>query len=141
MSKATSEAMTEVTNRSVKAPNNTNRENQMFFPTKLKSRKLIFTPFQYLNLLILLTVISSFFFVTESPSQVTKTTKLKKAHQYCTAIKVPISTNLPVTIEGQTFKSPQEYSAAFKPILSVVELPKGYKAVGGGAGFVIACTK
>ncbi len=71
----------------------------------------------------------------------TSTAKSTPTTQNCTAIKVPISTNLPIKVAGQQFKSPQEYSAAFKPILSVVELPKGYKAVGGGAGFVIACTE
>ena len=131
--------MNEVTNRSVKTSNAAKQENQVSTPITVQSNKLSFKIFQYLNLLLLLTLISSFVFVNKSPSQVLKKAKLKKAHQYCTAIKVPISTNLPITVAGQAFKSPQEYSAAFKPILSVVELPKGYTAVGGGAGFVIAC--
>lgn len=65
----------------------------------------------------------------------------KRSSQRCTAIKVPISTNFPVVIAGQKTVAPQEYSAAFKPILSLVELPSGYRAVGGGAGFVIACSE
>lgn len=133
--------MNESTNRSVKTPNAIKQNNQIPTPITVQSNKLSFNILLYLNLLFLITLISSFVFVNESPSQVPKKTKLKKAHQYCTAIKVPVSTNLPITIAGQAFKSPQEYSAAFKPILSVVELPKGYTAVGGGAGFVIACTK
>lgn len=133
--------MNEETNRAVKAPNTSKQDNQILSSMTVQSNKLSSTILLYLNLLFLITLISSFFFVNESPSQVPKKAKLKKAHQYCTAIKVPISTNLPITIAGQAFKSPQEYSAAFKPILSVVELPKGYTAVGGGAGFVIACTK
>lgn len=65
----------------------------------------------------------------------------KHPPQRCTAISVPISTNFPVVIAGKKMKAPQEYSAAFKPILSLVELPQGYQAVGGGAGFVIACSE
>lgn len=60
--------------------------------------------------------------------------------QRCTAIKVPVSTNFPIQIAGKRTIAPQEYSAAFKPIVSLVELPSGFTAVGGGAGFVIACT-
>ena len=65
----------------------------------------------------------------------------KSAPQRCTAIKVPISTNFPVVIAGDRTVAPQKFSAAFKPILSLVELPPGFKAVGGGSGFVIACTE
>ena len=113
-----------------------------------ESRRDIFTRltsslvFRFGFMLLMCFLVSSVFWVSESPSQVTKISRSSSgAKQYCTAIKVPISTNLPIKVEGQDFKSPQDYSAAFKPILSVVELPKGYKAVGGGAGFVIACTE
>ena len=98
--------------------------------------------FKFGFMFLICLLVSSVFWVSESPSQVTKRPRSNSgAKQYCTAIKVPISTNLPIKVAGQDFKSPQDYSAAFKPILSVVELPKGYKAVGGGAGFVIACTE
>ena len=63
----------------------------------------------------------------------------KRRPQRCTAIQVPTSTNLPTVVVGQRFESPT-LSKAFKPILSTVELPSGFKAVGGGSGFVIACT-
>lgn len=106
------------------------------------AQRISFSTFQLVILSVLCTLISSLFLTAESPSKVTKKTKTKpKLSQYCTAIKVPTSTNLPIVVAGQEFKSPQDYSAAFKPILSTVELPKGYRAVGGGAGFVIACTE
>ena len=63
----------------------------------------------------------------------------KRPPQRCTAIQVPTSTNLPTVVVGQRFESPT-LSKAFTPILSTVELPSGFKAVGGGSGFVIACT-
>ena len=65
----------------------------------------------------------------------------RRPPQRCTAIKVPTSTGLPVVVTGRRFESPSELSSAFKPVLSTVELPEGYRAVGGGAGFVIACTE
>lgn len=65
----------------------------------------------------------------------------KSPPQRCTAIAVPTSTNFPVIIAGKRTVAPQQFSAAFKPILSLVELPPGFKAVGGGAGLVIACTE
>ena len=111
------------------------RRMSLTWPISSLASRFVFT-------FLLCILASSVFWVSESPSQVTKRPRSNSgAQQYCTAIKVPISTNLPIKIAGQEFKSPQKYSAAFKPILSVVELPKGYKAVGGGAGFVIACTQ
>ena len=65
----------------------------------------------------------------------------KPTPQRCTAIAVPTSTNFPVVIDGERTVAPQKFSVAFKPILSLVELPSGFKAVGGGSGCVIACTK
>lgn len=65
----------------------------------------------------------------------------KRPPQRCTAIQVPTSTNLPIVVVGQRFESPTDISKGFTPVLSTVELPAGFKAVGGGAGFVIACTE
>lgn len=59
--------------------------------------------------------------------------------QQCTAIKVPESINQPVWVNGKKTKPPVEISKAFVPVLSTVQLPRGFKAVGGGDGFVIAC--
>ena len=60
--------------------------------------------------------------------------------QQCTRIKVPKSDNFPLVINGKRSVPPTAYSAAFKPLLSAVELPEGYRAVGGGGDYVIACT-
>lgn len=65
----------------------------------------------------------------------------QKPPQRCTAIQVPTSTGFPVVMIGQRFETPSELSQAFKPVLNTIELPKGYRAVGGGAGMVIACTE
>ena len=59
--------------------------------------------------------------------------------QQCTAIKVPESTNQSVWVNGKKTEAPTQISKAFVPILSTVELPRGFKAVGGGGGMVIAC--
>lgn len=64
----------------------------------------------------------------------------RQAPQQCTRIRIPETTNLPVVIQGQRTLPPTSVSAAFKPVLSVVELPEGYRAVGGGDQYVIACT-
>ena len=64
----------------------------------------------------------------------------KTTPQRCTAIKLPVSSHFPVSVMGvSAIKEPP--IQAFKPVLSVVELPEGYKAVGGGDQFVIACTQ
>ena len=57
--------------------------------------------------------------------------------QQCTAIKVPERINQPVWVNGKKTKPPVELSKAFVPVLSNVQLPRGFKAVGDG--FVIAC--
>ena len=67
--------------------------------------------------------------------------RAKRAPQQCTAIKVPTSTHLPVVVGGSRVPPPTELSAAFKPLLNTVELPEGYRAVGGGGDYVIACTE
>ena len=64
----------------------------------------------------------------------------KKAPQKCTRIKIPKTTNMPVIIQGQRTAPPTSVSPAFKPVYSFVEIPEGYRAVGGGDQYVIACT-
>ena len=59
--------------------------------------------------------------------------------QQCTAIQVPKSTNMPVRVNGKKTDPPVNVSKAFTPIVSTVQLPRGFKAVGGGNGVVIAC--
>ena len=64
----------------------------------------------------------------------------KKIPQRCTRIKVPITTNMPVIIQGKKTIPPTSISPTFKPVFSFVELPEGYRAIGGGDQYVIACT-
>ena len=63
----------------------------------------------------------------------------QSAPQQCTAIKVPETTHQTVWVNGQKTAAPVELSRAFIPIVSTVELPSGFRAVGGGSGVVIAC--
>ena len=64
----------------------------------------------------------------------------RSAPQRCTRIKVPTSQNFPLVISGERAVQPTDYSAAFRPLISTVELPEGYRAMGGGGDYVIACT-
>ena len=59
--------------------------------------------------------------------------------QRCTAIKLPISSPLPISLSGEE-RSEELQFKDYKPILSLVELPEGFRAVGGGDEYVIACT-
>ena len=64
----------------------------------------------------------------------------RKGPQKCTRIKVPETTNMPVVVQGKRTLPPVSVSPAFKPIYNFVEIPEGYRAVGGGDQYVIVCT-
>ena len=64
----------------------------------------------------------------------------RKSRQLCTRIKVPKSQTFPLVVNGKRMEQPTSYSPAFKTLMSAVELPDGYRAVGGGGEYVIACT-
>lgn len=64
----------------------------------------------------------------------------KKEPQRCTRIKIPETTNMPVIVQGKRTLPPTSISPVFKPVFNLVELPEGYRAVGGGDRYVIACT-
>jgi hypothetical protein len=66
--------------------------------------------------------------------------KGQRAPQRCTAIQVPTSTNLPISVQGQSFQAGSLPNAQLQALISTVTLPEGFRAVGGGAGVVIACS-
>ena len=61
--------------------------------------------------------------------------------QECTAIAVPMSSNLPVRVNGALQKPPVEISQTFAESINTVQLPDGFQAIGGDSKVVIACTK
>ena len=66
--------------------------------------------------------------------------KGQRAPQRCTAIQVPTSTNLPISVQGQSFQAGSLPNAQLQALISTVTLPEGFRAVGGGGGVVIACS-